>query len=126
MARVWQAGENAPSRKNGARMLQIAWGLQLYASKHDQVYPSTLDTLFETGDLKAPLETKSTRTGRPYVYVAANEKLPAKMNDRAQFVLLYDDEPVANDYFECAFASCSVGGISKSDLKEQLRNRGMH
>jgi len=93
-------------------------------TKHDQAYPAALNALFETGDLKAPLETKSIRTGRPYVYLAAGEKVPARMNDRAQFVLLYDDEPVASSWFECAFASCGAGGIRESDLKEQLRRRG--
>ena len=93
-------------------------------TKHDQAYPAALYALFETGDLKAPLETKSIRTGRPYVYLAAGEKVPARMNDRAQFVLLYDDEPVAGGWFECAFASWGAGGISESDLKEQLRRRG--
>ncbi len=124
MARVWKAGENAPSRRNAGRMLEIAWGLQHYADKHDQAYPAALDALFETGDLKAPLETKSIRTGRPYVYLTAGEKVPARMNDRAQFVLLYDDEPIASGWFECAFASCGAGGIRESDLKEQLRRRG--
>jgi hypothetical protein len=123
-ARVWEAGENAPSRKNAGRMLQIACGLQNYANKHDQAYPATLDALFETGDLKAPLETKSIRTARPYVYAAAGETVPARMNDRGQFVLIYDDEPVAGGWFECAFASCGAGGIPRSHLEEQLRRRG--
>jgi hypothetical protein len=124
MAAVWKASENAPSRRNGERMLKIAGGLQSYANKHDQVCPESLDVLFETGDLKAPLEAKSVRTGRPYVYAAAREKIPENMNDRAQFVLFYDDEPIASGWLECAFAFCSVGAIRESDLKEHLRRRG--
>jgi hypothetical protein len=91
-------------------------------TKHDQVCPAILELLFETGELKAPLEAKSIRTGRPYVYVAADEKVPAKMNERASFVLLYDDEPLAGGLFECAFA-CRSGAIRESDLKAQLRSR---
>ena len=62
--------------------------------------------------------------GLRYGTVTAGEKVPARMNDRAQFVLLYDDEPVASSWLECAFASCGAGGIRESDLKEQLRRRG--
>jgi len=36
MAALWQAGENAPSRRNGGRMLEIAWAIETYAQKHDQ------------------------------------------------------------------------------------------
>jgi hypothetical protein len=119
MARLWQAGENAPSRKNAARMLEISWALCGYAQSHDDTYPPSLDALFENGRLKPPLEPKSLRTGRPYVYVAAAQKMPAKANDRAQFVLLYDDDPMPGGWFGCAFASCACGRIRESDLREQ-------
>jgi hypothetical protein len=46
------------------------------------------------------------------------------MNDRAQFVLFYDDDPLPGGWFECAFASCSAGGIRESDLNERLTSRG--
>ena len=123
-AALWKAGESAPSRRNAGRMLQIAWALCGYAQNHDQVYPPSLDALLESGHLKAPLEPKSLRTGRPYVYVAGAQKMPAKGNDRAQFVLLYDDEPRPGGWYECVFASCTCGGIREPDLPEPLRGRG--
>ncbi len=123
-AALWRAGENAPSRRNVGRMLEIAWALLSYAQKHELAYPDNLAVLFEGGYLKPPLETKSVRTGRPYVYVAAGEKSPSKANDRAQFVLFYDDEPVAEGWYECAFASCLCNGVREADLKQQLKRRG--
>ena len=94
MATLWKAGENDPSRRNIGRMMEIAWAIQNYAHAHDQAYPDNLTVLFENGCLKPPLEAKSLLTGRPYVYVAAGEKSPSKANDRAEFVLFYDDEPI--------------------------------
>ena len=121
---LWRAGENAPSRRNAGRMLEIAWALCGYAQNHDQVYPPSLDALFESGHLKAPLEPKSLRTGRAYVYIAGSQKVPAKGNDRAQFVLLYDNEPRAGGWYECVFASGTCGGIREPDLCEQSQGRG--
>ncbi len=124
MAALWRAGENAPSRKNVGQMMNIGLALLQYAQKHNQVYPKSLDVLFESGYLKPPPEVKSLRTGRPYLYVAAGERIPAKANDQAQFVLLYDDEPGPYGCFECVFASCTGGAVREDDLKEQLRRRG--
>ncbi len=124
MAALWRAGENAPSRKNVGQMMNIGLALLQYAQKHNQVYPKSLDVLFESGYLKPPPEVKSLRTGRPYLYVAAGERIPAKANDQAQFVLLYDDEPDPYGCFECVFASGTGGAFLGDDLKEQLRRRG--
>ncbi len=124
MAALWKAGENAPSRRNTGRMLEIAWAIQNYAHAHDRGYPDSLAVLFESGYLTPPLEVKSLLTGRPYIYVAAGERSPSKANDRAKFVLLYDDEPIANGWHECALASCFCNGIRVSDLQEQLKRRG--
>jgi hypothetical protein len=121
MAALWQAGENTASRKNASRMLEIAWALCRYAQTHDHVYPPTLDALFESGHLKAPLELNSVKTRRPYVYVAGNRKMPTKGNDRARFVVLYDDDPLPGGWYECALSSCTTGGARESDLREQLR-----
>lgn len=123
MAALWKAGENAPSRRNAGRMLEIAWALCGYAQKHEQVFPPNLDALFKHGDPKAPLEPKSLRTGRPYVYVAGTQKMPTKRNDQTQFVLLYDDEAQAGGWYECVFASCTCGGIREADLRAQLQTR---
>jgi hypothetical protein len=124
MAALWQAGESAPSRRNAGRMLEIAWALCGYAQKHDHVYPPSLDALFEEGRLKAPLEPKSLRTERAYVYVAGSQKMPAKRNDQTQFVLLYDDEQQAGGWYECVFASGTCGGIREPELRAQLQGRG--
>jgi len=124
MAALWNAGENSPSRRNIGRMMDIAWAIQNYAHMHDQTYPDSLAVLFESGNLKPTLEAKSVLTGRPYVYVGAGEKSPVKANDRAQFVLFYDDEPIADGWYECAFASCVCGGIRVHDLQEQMKKRG--
>ena len=124
MAAFWKAGENDPSRRNSAQMMQIGWAIQNHAHTHDQAYPDSLAVLFESGKLKPPLEVKSLLTGRPYIYVAAGEKSPAKMSDRARFVLLYDDEPISEGWYHCVFASCVGNGIRISDLQEQLKRRG--
>jgi hypothetical protein len=124
MAALWKAGENAPSRRNTGRMMEIAWAIQNYAHDHEQVYPDSLGILFEQGYLKAPLEATSLLTGSPYIYVAAGEKSPSKANDRDKFILFYEDVPVANGWHECAFASCLCNGMRVSDLKEQLKRRG--
>ncbi len=52
MAALWKAGENDPARKNGARMLEIAWAILSYAQTHEQAYPDNLAVLFESGHLK--------------------------------------------------------------------------
>jgi hypothetical protein len=124
MAALWKAGENAPSRRNTERLMKIAWAIQNYARAHDEAYPDRLDALFKGGHLTPPLENKSLVTGRPYTYVAANEKSPSKANDRARFILLYDDNLIDDDWYVCAFASCLCNGIRVSDLKDQLRQRG--
>jgi hypothetical protein len=124
MAALWKAGENDPSRKNAARMLEIVWAIIGYAQTHDLAYPDSLAVLFESGHLKPPLEAKSLATGRPYVYVAAGEKSPSKANDQARFVLLYDDNLIANGWYDCGFAAGMCGGISASDLQEQMKSRG--
>jgi hypothetical protein len=124
VAAVWTAGQNDPSRKNISRLMEIGVAIYKYACEHDRTYPASLELLFQAGHLKPPLEAKSLRTGRPYIYVAAGEKQPSRANDLAQFVLLYDDEPNAYGGFECAFASLGGGAFPSADLKEQLKRRG--
>ncbi len=124
MAALWTAGENDPSRKNIGRMMEIGMALYHYACQHEQTYPEKLESLIEGGYLKSPLEAKSLRTGRPYVYVAGGEKIPAKANDRAQFVLLYDDAPDAHGASDCVTAFPSGGAIPQDLLKAQLKRRG--
>ncbi len=122
MTAVWTVGQNDPSQRNIRRMMDIAWAILGYAQKHDGAFPDSFAVLFESG--QPPFEAKSLRTGRPYVYTAASEKNPAKMNERTQFVLLYDDEPDRYGCYECGFAHCAGGHIRVADLHEQLRRRG--
>jgi hypothetical protein len=124
MNAIWKAGQNDPAQKNMGRMMQIGLAIHTYAHNHDMAYPDNLAILFESGQLKPPLEAKSLLTGRPYVYIAAGEKSPAKSNDRAMFVLLYDDELNQYGCYPCVFASCIGSHIPAHDLDEQLKRRG--
>jgi hypothetical protein len=124
MSAIWRAGQNDPAQQNMGRMMEIGWAIQTYAHNHDRAYPDNLAILFETGQLKSPLEAKSLLTGRPYVYVAAGEKNPAKSNDQAMFVLLYDDELNQYGCYPCVFACCVGSHIRVHDLNEQLERRG--
>jgi hypothetical protein len=116
--KFWQ---NDPTVKNIGRMMEIAWAVQSYAQKHEMTYPDSVATLFESGELKPSIAPESMLTGRPFVYVAAGEKSPAKFNDQAMFVLLYDDEPNQYGCYPCALASCVGSHILPNDLKEQLK-----
>ncbi len=49
---VWQAGENDPSGRNVARLMEGGQALHSYAARHDQPFPERLDILFEEGYLK--------------------------------------------------------------------------
>jgi hypothetical protein len=124
MDAVWKAGQNDPCQKNIERMMRIAWAIQTYAHSHQLACPESIDILFETGQLKFPLEGKSLLTGRSYVYVADGEMYPARSNDQAQFVLIYDDHINKHDYHQCVFASCVGGDIRVDKLMEHLKGRG--
>src|SRR4030095_15237134 len=109
-----------PSRRNTRRMGEIGCALLNYAFGHDQTYPDNIEVLFEEGYRKAPVKGKSVLTGRPYVYVAAGEKIPAKSSDGFRFVVLYDDHLTRWNSYECVFA-WGGGAIARDDLKEQLK-----
>ena len=124
MSAIWKAGQNDPAQKNIGRMMEIGLAIQTYAHNHAMAYPDNLAVLLESGQVNPPLEAKSLLTGRPYVYVAAGEKSPAKFNDKAIFVLLYDDELSHYGCHPCVFASCIGSHIRVRDLNEQLKRRG--
>ena len=124
MMALWKAGENDPERRNTARMMEIGSKILRYAQAHDNVYPDSIDTLFEKGCLKAPLEPRSLLTGRPYIYLAAGEKAPTKCSDASRFVLLYDDNAVHGRYYPCVTAVGGGSAIAVDELKDQLRKRG--
>ena len=123
MNAIWKAGQNDPAQKNIERMMHIGWAIQTYAHHHDGAYPDNFAILFDSGELKPPLEAKSLLTGRAYVYVAAGQKRPDKSNDQATFVLLYDDEINQFGCYPCVFASCFGAHIRPHDLDEQLKRR---
>jgi hypothetical protein len=124
MRAIWKAGQNDPSHRNICRLMEISLGICSYTHKHDNAYPDSIAVLFEKGFLKPPLEAKSLLTGRPYIYVAAGEKRPGKMNEAAAFVLLYDDGPNTYGCYPCVFATGGGSAIRMQDLKEQLERRG--
>ena len=124
MRAIWKAGQNDPSHRNIGRLMEISLGICSYTHQHDNAYPDSLAVLFEKGFLEPPLEAKSLLSGRPYIYVAAGEKRPAKMNEAASFVLLYDDEPNAYGCYPCVSATGAGSTIPVQDLKEQLKRRG--
>jgi len=123
MSALWKASENDPERKNAGRMLEIGWAITSYAQAHDNAYPNSIDLLFEKGHLQPPLVASSLLTGRPYGYVAAGEKQPAKTSDAARLVLLYDDNECQGCY-QCFSAVGVLTSIRVDELKEQLRKRG--
>jgi len=124
MRALWDLGAGDPWQRNMRRMMEINMALHTYAAQHESKYPASLDLLFEAGYLKPPLKAKSVVTGKPYVYVAGGEKLPEKLKDRTDFVVLYDDHPNPWGMFECTFASWIGSVIRPDDLMEQLRKRG--
>src|SRR3989442_5551307 len=99
-----QAGRPDPSRRNMGRLMEIGLGIFSYASDHDKNFPDSIYVLFEKEYLKPPLEAKSLITGRPYIYVAAGEKLPEKSSELGRFILLYDDKVSPEGDHQCVMA----------------------
>ena len=122
MMALWRAGDNDPGRANLGRLLDIGWELLGYASSHDNTFPNDIDVVLAHA-AKPALDAKSLVTGRPYVYVAAGEKMPTKSSEREQFVLLYDDVD-QNGYHPCVTAAPMGTAILVDDLKEQMKKRG--
>jgi hypothetical protein len=123
MRALWDFGASDPWQRNMGRLMEINIALHCYAAHHENKYPASVDLLFETGHLKAPLKPKSLLTGKPYVYVAAGEKVPQKSKDKTDFVVLYDDQPNPWGMYECVFASWIGGVIHPDQLREQLQKR---
>jgi hypothetical protein len=100
-------------------MMEIGWALVGYASTHDDTLPANVDVVFKEGRLKAPLEPRSLLTGRPYVYVMAGQKLPKKLLEASETVLLYDDHVGEGGYVSCFFAS----GVGSSARLETIQKQ---
>ena len=123
MDAMWDAEAGDPSRRNITRMMEINQAIHRYASTHDDTYPESIEVLFREGYLKAPTTAKSILTGKPYVYVAAGEKVPEKSKDKWPFVVMYDDNPDQWGCYPCVFAAWVGGSIRPEHLKEQLEKR---
>ena len=121
---MWYAEAGGPSGRNITRMMEINRAMHSYAAAHDDHYPSSIDVLFEKGYLQPKFKPTSVLTGKPYVYAAAGDKVPAKSKDKWRFVVLYDDNPDEWDCYQCVFASWVGGGMRVEEVKEQLRIRG--
>lgn len=124
MNAMWDVEASDPSRRNIGRMMEINWAMHSYAAAHEDTYPDSINILFEKGYLQPTLKPTSVLTGKPYVYPAAGDKVPAKSKDKWRFVVLYDDNPDEWDCYQCVFASWSGGGMRVEEVKEQLRKRG--
>jgi len=121
---IWDAEAGDPARRNITRMMEINQAMHSYAATHDNTYPNNIDVLFETGYLQATVKAKSLLTGKPYVFPAAGEKVPAKSKDKWRFIVLYDDNPDQWGCYQCVFASWVGGGMRVEEVKEQLAKRG--
>lgn len=118
-----QARHNDQPTRNMRQMMNVVIGAVGYAFDHGNTFPDSLQTLVDKKALDAKTSTKSMLSGRPYVFVAAGEKLPAKDKDRSGFIVLYDDEPVGKTY-QCILADGHGEHIPVEKVKEQLRARG--
>ncbi|PYK01663.1 MAG: hypothetical protein DME23_03715 [Verrucomicrobia bacterium] len=123
MDALYQAGHRDLSRSNMRRMMEIGLGIFSYASDHDKNFPDNINVLFEKQYLKSPLAASSLHTGKPYVYVAAGEKVPEKSSDLAQLLLLYDDN-ASQGCYQCVMADGHGESMPVDKVKEQLTKRG--
>jgi hypothetical protein len=124
MNAMWDTEASDPSRRNITRMMELNRAMHSYAAAHGDTYPGSVNVLFEKGYLQATFKPTSVLTGKPYVYPAAGDKVPAKSKDKWRFVVLYDDNPDEWDCYQCVFASWAGGGMRVAEVKEQLRIRG--
>jgi hypothetical protein len=60
-------------------------------ANNDENLPDNLEVLYKDGKyLKDATAVESVLTGKPYVFAAAGAKLPDKLSERHQFILVYD------------------------------------
>jgi hypothetical protein len=109
--------------KNMSQMMAVGQCAIGYAFNHENTFPDSLQTLVDKKALDAKTTTKSMMSGKPYVFAAAGDKLPAKGKDRGTFIVLYDDQP-AGDSYQCVLADGHGEQIPMAKVKEQLKARG--
>ena len=71
-----QADKDDPANPDKLRLMEIGGELLSYAFSHDNTFPKSLQVLYDEKRLDPKVEAKSLRSGRPYVYVVAGQKLP--------------------------------------------------
>jgi hypothetical protein len=122
MQAAQQARHNDQPSKNMSQMMDVGLEAISYAYKHENTFPDSLQALVDKKALDAKT-SKSMLSGRPYVFVAAGAKLPDKGKDRGGFIVLYDDQPVGENY-QCVLADGHGEHIPVEKVKEQLKARG--
>jgi tetratricopeptide (TPR) repeat protein len=124
MKALSDAGNSDPRQRNMQRMMELGSAVFSYASDHDRTLPPSLEVLLEKGKyLKDPSQARSVLTGKPYVFIAAGEKLPEKSGERGKLILLYDDNE-QNGSYQCVMADGHGEYPRVSEVKEQIRMRG--
>jgi hypothetical protein len=111
-----------PAHEDTLRMMEIGGELLGYAFKHDNTFPKSLQVLYDEKLLDPKVEAKSLRTGRPYVYAVAGQKLPDKQHDRFELILLYDDQEVGGKY-HCCLGIPGVGQFAVKDVTERIKSQ---
>ena len=107
----------------GTKTTITGQGIFAYAMKHERQYPPSLEVLYEQKLVEAEVEPRSVHTGRPYVYVAAGERLPEKSHIGHQFIVLYDDHEMDGMY-QCVMADGHGEHVPVERVREQLKARG--
>jgi hypothetical protein len=118
-----QAQHNDPASKNMTQMMGVGQEAVAHAFGHGNAFADSLQTLIDKKAIDATTPTKSLLSGRPYVFAAAGEKLPEKQKDRDRFIVLYDDQPVGDNY-QCVMADGHGEYVPVAKVKEQLKARG--
>jgi hypothetical protein len=118
-----QAGKDDPANPDLQRMWRIGEELLGYAFRHGNTFPRSLQVLYDEKLLDPKVEAKSLRTGRPYVYVVAGQKLPEKQHDRFALILLYDDHE-ADGRYQCVLGIPAVGKFPVAEVRERIKSQG--
>ncbi len=137
-------------RRNESNLLAISSALTMYAASHKATLPMTLDDLVTAKMITAeelyalhrretvkvdltqpvpatpadPQKLSPIVAGAPLVYVAAGRKLvtiPKEQN--AEFVLVYNPEPVENDRLLVATLDGKVKAITQGELARRLKQQ---
>ncbi len=107
-----------PRQQNLSHMMNVVGEIMAYAFKHQNQLPQSLDVLVAEKLLDAN-DVNSRVTGRPYVYVGADQKLPERRDERFGFILLYDDHEV-DGKLQAVLAIPGGFELAADELKKRL------